>query len=615
MKNLYLSGLLLLVSLSGHGQVAESVNKAVVVDGKFVKIGIVKPVQDKQTTADLYGMYKAQHDSLLRNATSAFDIDALMKANRQAKQRLDSIVATAEGSQIPMSKQVFTYDKNDYPATCKEYEYNAATGNYSLVSETGYEWNDDGKMLKHYKLSEDESFKYEYELDADNYIVEQTSFGYKDNDWFPSLRYTYSYNASHLVTEEVHAQYNLNSQQWEIYEKAIGEYDDKDRLVKYVAYSLEDGALVPEASIYEYDEDGNNVSLITQKVDESTGTLTNFKNSTFTYTDGVVTNREIKYWNKERQNWDGGDSFNGGIPNYNVYIDMSYDDKGRLVLEYFMADESLDGEPRHVQDYRYIYEDDADGGYKMTEQQVSVNPDGSENVNYEIITHYLPFGAIDYKKESYTNGFQLVPQTETSVLYNGMNLMQDFKIWIFDMVTGAKYPNMRTLYDYDANGNITRMEDFRGGYGKAENDFSEYTLLTSVYENGDAISEWMYYDWNSLKSEYVFDRGFTVDYDFSSLVVDMATWVEDSYLYKYKVLSATEVTAQGSRLLTYYYSSEGTSGIVGVEADNEMVSAVYSVNGILVGEVRQDQLDGFISSLGRGIYIIRNGSDVKKIMR
>lgn len=492
---------------------------------------------------------------------------------------LDSTVVSIPEENLPYSRQIYSYTNENLPSICEKWNYNESNNNYYYNGEIGYAWNEAGYCTSRWETIPGYGEKYEYTLDADNYMTSLTFLCSQDENlevWTPQNRTTYAYDSNHQVVEQTDYTYSTQAADLVLYRQQFAEYDELGRMISYLNYEIEDGNLVPEKEIYTYCGDSD---LMASKIvmKNRNGELVNYQQRIYEYTDFDEPLAEyINYWNTALQSWAGGEAFQEGYSvNYNGLISYIYDDLNRLIKIESSQKTSAESDYDMIMVEAWNYEDEDDGAFTVTYTVGYVY--GSEVVDYmENVEHHLAWGGIDYSLWKDTQNGPMMPTVESTVEFNEAHQDLDVKQWQYSW--GNKFPSYRVLYQYpdDDPYNWESLTIYQGGDSGNPDDWVEDTVTTREFSHG-TLTDYSEVYWNPWDLQWEQYSDFHYEFDFSVDGACLVSWTDD---FDYMPVYETEYRYGTIYRTDYYYNPRNTNSVISIQTESAGPDTYYHINGI-----------------------------------
>lgn len=556
-------------------------------------------------------------------------------------EKMDSVVRTYSNGQLA-SKQVFEYNKAGLPLRCNNFVPDATTGQLKNVGFYSYEYDDLGRMLARDVIDESGSVtsqRFEYIYSDESLYYTQMIFFLRENDeWIPYQMADYAYDAHANTTEQIYSQYDNTAQEWTPVQRTTASYDDQDRITSYFEWIWNArkgqwaGNTSPQhqSQTFTYTPAGQD-QLISTFIWEKNAWL-EYQHSLFIYDDnGLLTENEITFWNRNNQDWSGFDKYGPAAQmEVNYTIKYQYDDKLREVSQ-DVFDAQKDGTFICTWRRTHDWTDFGDGNVERIEKDFARWTDSHQlEVQTEIIQQFNAFGSETYyKKYSYaTIEGKKTAHTEEIRHIDKYNRFHGAEYYDFTFdEQNRRYGVIKEQYEFDDNVAPAVGVDHPIHGHHWSGSFSDDTSWSDVadYE----------YDWSDngvllRRSVYGYYEGKRVpmlqgvmEYDFNQPIEYINMWYiahQSADFYRYKTLSIEAYNnadyAQGDdqwdadasyRDVFYYSEAVQDTGI----------SPVFPILSPLSSERTYDLTGRRLTAPGKGFNIIRhpNGENVIVIIK
>ncbi|MDE6668474.1 MAG: hypothetical protein K2K26_02180 [Muribaculaceae bacterium] len=595
---------------------------------QFDFTGFVKHVEPRQTeirTSDRHipaSPTERLHKQAKRNTTPTMfagwneaDPARPMLAPRQVNEggeKMDSIVGHYLDGRL-MSKQTFEYTETGRPLVCRNYTAAPDGESYQLDGYYAYEYDNQGRLITATKVSATDTsvmMEYVYEGDMPVYSMQIAYMPDSTGEWVPFQKGEYEVDANYNTTRETFYSWG-SDMDWVPALRNEATYDEMDRLTSYFPYIWDGNTWVGnqtgfyEGQRFAYTQNGDDAQQIDYTWENND--WLEYKHIDYTYNDAaLLTLREELYWNREKQDWSGGDGYGQwGDKKYNSRDCYEYDEYGRVVLNDFYRKKKTDD---YVNIWRAVYEYNPLGD-NVTEKislEANIPSSGVFTPERKTVEHTTADGYEIYYAIYRAVEGELTPEEEIfRYLMPEYNWYLGFESFRYE--DGKKVPSGKEefLYadDFDpAAGYETPYE------GRHYRRGAEGLVLTTIdrftWGPRDVMTEYIDYDCTSGTPLRVY--GWDVEYDFSADCSKIFMWPDankGAAFYENKNISSNtyynpayydgtdEWDLAISSHLDYYYSARQT----GVEA---------IVNPDAVEVARYDVAGRRLSAPVRGINII-----------
>lgn len=314
-------------------------------------------------------------------------------------QKMDSVVSVYMDGRL-MSKQTFEYTETGRPLLCTNYVATLEDNKFQFDGHYRYEYDNQGRVTVAEKLSSTgSSVKMEYVYEGDNPVYsEQIAYiPGKRGEWTPYQKGEYEFDLNYNTTKETYYVWDSSSSEWVPVQKTEATYNDISYLTSYFPYVWDSASNVwvgdksgaYEGQRFEYTQSGNDAWQ--KDYTWENDAWLEYKHINYTYnTSDLLTLKEDLYWNREKQDWSGGDGYGEwGDPKYNSRDVYEYDEYGRVILNNFYR-------LKKTVDYKniwrgvYSYRDLGDGKVEKTSMEDNIiggefNP---EKKSVEVVNRY-----------------------------------------------------------------------------------------------------------------------------------------------------------------------------------------------------------------------------------
>lgn len=516
------------------------------------------------------------------------------------KQQLDSIVRFMAKGPVgtPSSKQEFVYTNLGTPQHCFNYVQDSETGAWRFVGEYNYEYDEQGRLIEATSVSNDgyvygEKYEYIYGENGKPYTERYYYSLGEDNEWIPVQRGEFEYDSMNHTTLEAYYYTEDGGDTWIGQEKKEATYDNLDRMTSYYPYDWDyenndwKGSMYFEGQKFTYNANGQD-DLIEGFAWEN-GQWVNYYQRVYSYDDNnQMISIAYNYWNREKQDWLGGDSWGawGEVMN-NSKTTYTYDAKGRCILEE-AGTKPLDAED-YVLNFRRTRElTDLENGHLNNEEKVYYLNNAGEFYLYnhrtiETNTHGSEVHFLNRQYVGATLGV-IARNEEVREIQEDDNryLSGHFYAYTQD-AANTRYGESYEYCLYDENGNLTHTHHMKGTSQDSDTSWSEYLDFAFGYEQ-DAEGNWVLIanDNTSYENEeWKPSSGYATKYDFTINRDNVTIWPisnKGGNFYVYKTLEeySYQVYAWNNTLSEYtdeyYYSEITQSGIEDVKVANQTTS-------------------------------------------
>ncbi len=566
--------------------------------------------------------FKSLYDYLMpivieKNNTDAFSTDVFSRRGitraEKGKECVDSIIRI-NFADAPVSKQTFSYNAVGMPATCLSY-LPGEEEDWTLYSRYSYEYDDQNRVIARESVNNTyhgEDYRYEY-IYTDASLRYTTELFYmwnmEENEWTPFQQGEYAWDGNGNLLMQTFYSWSSEVSDWQPVQKKTYTWDGQNRQTSYFGYvwdtaandwigSIDDG----DCEEYFYAENGDD-SLI-KKYLWVEGEWVNYQQTIYTYdANWNCTREESQYWNRERQDWSGNETWGpNGFIFQNQYADNQYDSADRLIRQ-DVYQTNTTGEYVLMQFITNEYKDLGSGNTEKSEC-LSIRWQDPEPTPYkEKIQRFNKWGSeYYYMSYSYQTGTRMPIEEEIRDIDEYNNHYGD-EMYSFNS-DGSRYGQLksRNYYpsDYDPASRLQIPYEtmiWLGVSRQTDNEWSPYSLTEYNWILGDipVLTASRFYRY--IDDVKVPATGFDDDYDPSVKMEDDILFWKDvnksDTFYAYKINKITEYrnpdydkgiaewNLDRSYIDYYYYSEFNGSGVGNVALDSDAVEiARYDVSGI-----------------------------------
>ncbi len=525
--------------------------------------------------------------------------------------RLDSVVGyNSDGSKGTM--QTFAYDSNNWWVESQKYMWE--TGGWGTPVETFYCTRmDNGFVLSEVNMAYGYGVRNDYEYDEDGRGTAMICYSYDGVEWTPSSKGEYAYDYDGNIVEEYI--YEWNGSEWSPISHNMADWDEKHRQTSIVQYSWNGSAWRGITKVdYRWfdgpiDPDyvpGTEKERMTYRGEYfligGEWVLACVTENFFTE-DGRIAGQSWKYYNRQYDNWYGGDSFGGLFPQCNSWIsEIGYDERGvenlNRTFQYIPGEEERLFELGYVE---YIETPKENGDFEiLTINRVNEYDDSYVKTGENVIDKiWYGYNARRQKLAVYeemplgANG-AMIPMLEDKWSYDENGYLEESMSFDFDS-DFTRVPTNWGIERHDADGNTIEIQGHINGnsgglrpmftrsggddlttpvvereYCITDKDRNDNWLPTNrwvnTFENGVMTThlgyKWTGNDWTNLSGQNNY-------FDFSVEVAKMM--VPQLYTDIYKVDRIEYLYGDGADWIStnvyYHYSEQTLSSVAGVDTD------------------------------------------------
>lgn len=571
-----------------------------------------------------------------------------------AKTKLDSVITVnPDGSNS--TRQYFAYNEKGKEVKRLLSYWNATTNAWDEpFEEYSYEWSQDGYILSESVVGYGQGRRYEYVYNDKNWGIKKIIYTLEaTGEWRESEKGEYTYDdAGNIIEEYI---YIWDGGKWVNSIHNTATWDSKKRQTNYTSYTWEgtdwigntkndyvwfDGPRDPNY------EEGTEAERMTYKadyfwVDNKWVQYYIFLNKF--NEEGRLIGQAEKYYNREFNNWGGGDNWDGllGYPRTWESI-ITLDEHGNQTCSETKSclPDSTQWISLGVGTYDWTYADNGDreGLY----QSIQYIYDEEYNRTGSVVDQQVYYAYNADNKKTWLlqqvadeNG-DMEDLFEEKYTYNEQGAQTYSAVW--DWVDGKRTPNISTQYIYNTDGELIETIGRTGENGmipmgaplqkgsaidaEDEKGWVNSARWTYKYQNGFIIEK-MGYNWRN--SDWATNTGQTVEYEWNCPVTDMIVpegWADPC---KIDIINYYYSDGNGGWLISpqrYYYSEQVTGirqtesgnitfahNILTIAKGNHIENRVYDVTGKQVYQGNNSEEN--LNLLSKGIYVVRSTIDTK----
>lgn len=524
--------------------------------------------------------------------------------------RLDSVVGyNSDGSKGTL--QTFSYDSNNWWVESKKYMWD--DGSWGSPVETFFCTRmENGYVLSEVNMAYGYGVRNDYKYDDRGRGIEMTSYSLEGEEWVFTGKGEYDYDDNDNIIEE-HT-YFWGGSDWEPSSHNIATWDDKHRQTSIEQYYWDGNGWQPLTKVdYEWYDGPTDPDYVpgTEKermsyrgeyfVVDGKWMLTCITENYFNE-DGRVSGQSWKYYNREYDNWYGGDSFDGMFMLCNSWVsEIKYDERGiqnvNRTLQYVPGPEKKLFELGYVE---FMETPKENGDFEVLAINRNNVYDEAGNKTGTRIVDKIWYGynaagkkLAVYEELPFGGDGPMVPVLEDKWGYDEYGYLCETMSFDFDS-DGNRIPSNWVIERHDAEGNTVEIMGHTNGntggikplftrssdedapvyelreYCITDNDREDTWEPTNrwlnTFENGQLITH-VGYRWNG--DDWENWQGQNNYFDFSVAVEDMM--VPQLYTDVYKVDRIEYIYGYGDEWVStntyYHYSEQALSSVTEVDAD------------------------------------------------
>lgn len=577
------------------------------------------------------------------------------------KQRLDSVVAfNSDGSKGTLMR--FVYNENGWWTETHNYYWNAGLESWGdPVQSILVDRKENGYVLSESNIYSGYGVRSEYIYDDRDRGIVKTNYSMspEDGEWIPTSKGEYSYDDNDNIIEEYVYSYDSDNEEWIYVNHNYATWDDKGRQTSIdgsvwngeewertmkVEYRWFDGPRDPDY-IEGTDPERMTYRLEYLKVDGEW--LPVFITENFFDENGRISGQSYKFYNRENDNYYGGDSYGGMLTLCTSWIsEIGHDELG--VQNFSKTMNYIPGKEERLVllgQCEYEREDMEDGDFIVLVTNRVNDFDSGWNVVGDRV--------VDKSWYAYNKSGQKLWCYEEMPDYNGVFIPMLEDKWAYDEYgrhtervaynfnDGLRVPDSWQSFSYDDDGNQTEIlgrcnadggmtplgvvareagkvtdRDYRVGEDDERENWKFTNHWVNTWENGQ-ITQKLGYRWDG--DVWLNNQGQINTFDFAVAVEDMM--VPPSYTDIYKVDSIERLYGFGEDWVgtreVYYYTEVINTAVDGIEAEycisyhdniiysnggESIFANVYDLGArkVMTGEGTQISL----WNLDRGLYVV-----------
>lgn len=535
-------------------------------------------------------------------------------AKETAKERLDSVVGfNSDGSKGTLMK--FVYDDNGWWIESYNHLYDRLSNSWGEPVESFIcTRREDGNIISERNMyGADYGVRQDYEYDDRGRGISLITYS-KDGpgaDWVPQQKGEYTYDDNDNIIEEFTYFWNTETSDWVYVNHNMATWDDKHRQLSLESYDW-DGSNWKPYQKYDYrwfdgpyDPDwveGTEKERFTYRgeymIVDGEWMLVFITENKFNE-DGRIVSQSQKTYNRQYDNFYGGDDFEGRVYfNTSWKSHIEYDERGLRTVDqtfqYVPGPEEKMFELGFVK-FEEFPQDNGDFIILGTNQNNIYDDNGKVTGTKEIDKTWIGYNARCQKLWVYeeqpqgANGV-MVPLLEDKLAYDEKGNLLEYMV--YDYIDGVRTPNYWTSYTYDSEGNVSSNTGHVNGAGglnpigmpaKVAGTDRDYTITEADRnDNWKLTNRWEYEYANGMQTKkegttwdgsgWIKNQGQVNNFDFSVKLEDLL--VPQQYEDLYKIESIEYLTGYGDEWVSteskYYYSELGTVGVdeISGEADS-----------------------------------------------
>lgn len=542
--------------------------------------------------------------------------------------RLDSIKSLLfDGTNY--TKEIFDYTNIYLDAKYVGSIWDPQAGVWDEILVYEYEW-DENELIIVYStanLWEGTGEKYEYLWDTERRVIRETIL-YKliNNQWVIKEKLTKDYDSNNNPIIQI--AYLHDGAGWVENTRRESEWDEKNREIDFKVSFWDNNRWLPSyRATYAFDQWDNRVSYIYMDWDDSIEEwYYTHKYEHINIGFGIPILQEHLYWNRTLNDWVG----QPGIPCTRTI--WEYDERGRTTLEHFTKFINyttwIDARSSETE-----ITDFEDGSYNTLAKSYQYDSSGETRVHdtdfFKNVDH---LGRTTFKKEVFLINGAWEPDYQEEYTYEGTNPEPILTLWWVKM-NGVLVKDFLLDYTYDDEYNRIELMTYRNFGLGIDTELEPNFWYQYEWENGYKLRQ---YGWQHNGTNWVSRTGDGIDYDFTmpltSLIIPIGYDFDYKVYYKYMFEPRAGSLEFNPTVYSYYYSEQTlptsinpitnnlisiypnpTQGLVHINSDDKVTVRVYNINGMLMTQTTEKQVD--LTHFAPGMYIIDVNGFKAKVIR
>lgn len=583
-----------------------------------IKPNVDRPIlyQNLETTLSKDNVFQTS----LAKANKQTNTIHFRSANNQQIEKLDSIVTTQPNGDF-FSKQIFSYNEDNYFTKSENFFWNFETSEWDLVQIYQYEYDDNNRLIAQIQKEfiDFTGSKTEFTYNNQNEVV-STKYSSFENDQFYYLeRMDHQYLNGNIVAEDFYQSVN-GTDQWVKTFFGTAVYDNLNRQIGIEQYIIDNGQNIGLSKAnYQYYADTTN-KLTLYEYFEWTSNNTWFPNQRIeqTFDNGYITEQKLLVWNYDLESWTGDQTHK---------TLFTYDELWRQTSEiaYYLNQSDFTTFDQRVAMFSTYTP--GENNTTIQHQQTFERVNNTDILRTNLYKHYNSQNSLSYRKEySVTNNIDY-PLYEEVYSYDSNNNLISTKIYNFEGQT--RLASFRYDQQFDNQNLITNYTAYNGFGDDSWDDFMKYDYINN---SGFRVSTLGYIKQNG---QWLTNFGNSIDIDNaiqSSLLI-----LPSNYPSPYKIINTKNYNTDGNTgwlidTSNFYYSlienlgtndlstqkikvyPNPTSDFITIDKDRFNEIKIYDLTGRIVLTSKSNRIN--VKSLINGIYIINvDGITVKLIKK
>lgn len=532
-------------------------------------------------------------------------------------QRLDSAVAVNYAG-LKVSKEGMVYTKVYLDSKYIQYLWDEVSNDWIVFMEEDYAWDEDEFLISlsavYPEWGEGQKFEYTYDKER-MLILSETMLYLIDGEWqyMEKLVREYDVNKNPVLQTA----YIYDGIQWVNNVKRETVFDNQHRELDVQIYSWDgvewNGDLRAQ---YNYDSFGNYTLYHYYLWDyEARLWYHEHKFEQEFNSFNKIMFQEESFWNVAQNAWVGWDD----VPNKKTV--WTYDAQNREIQQLYSEFLNFSEWSNKVA-METEYETPAGGGQKIYRKSFTYSDNSTRVHDQDLISEFDNLGRLYHKIELHLIGSNWITKYTEDYVYEGTNPEPvEVEWWIDD--NGSLMPDLHQFFTYDEDYNRIQLIAYSRDFNSMEPAWIPFSKFNYEWDNGKEIRK---YAWSHDGNDWVPAWGEGIDFDFnvplSALIVPAFHYGYDyKVLHKYQFEGDYGTGGFNETRMTCYYSNHSlptsvaknplpyvsvypnpTTGVVNIDAPDNAIITVISLNGTRLLETYNKQID--LSRFAPGMYIL-----------
>ena len=568
-------------------------------------------------------------------ATPVVNDQPMKKANiikGELYHRLDSLVALDPNGN-KYTKEEVKYTNVYLDDQFIQYTWNEGSQEWDPFMTESYTWDEDEWLLAVEIIYVEWDFGQKYEVTYDKerelVLTETSSFWDSQNGWqlYEHLVREFDSNDNPIVQTA----YLWEDGEWVNNVKRESVYDNEHREIDVKVWYWDNDAWVGDfRSQYEFDQWGHHTLRLHYDWDAAENDWVYYLKAEqeFIAFEKLIFQLTAP-WNPDLQDWVGLDW------NPAIKADLTYDDQLReiedvasVLVNYTTWVKSVAIETE--------YEDYQEGGFQSVAKMYFYDDEGEERELTNIDT--FTYDGLDRQTLEHHEYFadwldQWIVTFTISKTYEGTN-PEPILVEQWEDDNGTLMPGVKLEYEYDEDYKVTLFKSYMRDWGNTEPAWVPLNKTEYQYIEDILVREYKW-SWNGQEWEANYGEGIDIDLTFplTSLIIPMYYYSYDFKVEKRYLFEGIDGTLDFNTYeITFHWSEQTlptnvniiedsqisvypnpTQGMVYINSDEHVMVRVYSINGMLMMQTTEKQID--LSAFAPGMYIFDVNGYKTKIIR